>query len=432
MVIKAVHGGCSSDALLAVSTAADSYLDQVSDGAPSALADADVLAEMRQLEMVSRRLAVAWHALIGQAERRGLAGLLSMPSIAAVLQMMLRVSPAEAKRRVIAAQWCGPRVTMTGDPQGPLLPEVVAGQLAGVISAEQAQVIGTVLEKLPGTVPVEKVAAAEAQLAALAATLRPYQLGQAGERILAHLDPDGVLASDAEHHRRRELSLTPRSDGSYLLRGLLTPTCGAQLHTLLSARSAPRPSSAGVPDSRSYAQRMHDGLEEIAGFHIRRRELTNSGAPVQVIVTLTADQLSTRQGFAETSFGQLLTVDAALKLADEASLSFLLTDARGAVLAEGRSKRIATHAQTLALIARDKGCSFPDCDKPPEWTQRHHVRSWADGGSTDLDNLTLLRLSREWCGGGSGVGPGRAGWPGQAGCACRSLRRLWAVQIRRH
>jgi hypothetical protein len=60
------------------------------------------------------------------------------------------------------------------------------------------------------------------------------------------------------------------------------------------------------------------------------------------------------------------------------------------VLAEGRTKRIATRAQTLALIARDRGCSFPDCDKPPEWTQRHHIHAWSDGGRTDLDNLTLL------------------------------------------
>ena len=57
---------------------------------------------------------------------------------------------------------------------------------------------------------------------------------------------------------------------------------------------------------------------------------------------------------------------------------------------QGRTKRIATRGQTLALIARDGGCSFPGCDKPPEWCQRHHIVSWADGGTTDLDNLTLL------------------------------------------
>ena len=46
--------------------------------------------------------------------------------------------------------------------------------------------------------------------------------------------------------------------------------------------------------------------------------------------------------------------------------------------------------QTLALIARDAGCSFPGCSHPPEWCERHHLQDWVDGGPTDLANLTLL------------------------------------------
>jgi len=77
-------------------------------------------------------------------------------------------------------------------------------------------------------------------------------------------------------------------------------------------------------------------------------------------------------------------------MADEAAINLLLTDATGAILTHRRTKRIATRAQTLALIARDKGCTFPGCDTPPEWCQRHHITAWADGGRTDLDNLTLV------------------------------------------
>ena len=60
------------------------------------------------------------------------------------------------------------------------------------------------------------------------------------------------------------------------------------------------------------------------------------------------------------------------------------------VLNLGRMRRIATLGQTIALIARDHGCSFPGCDTPPEWCERHHIRAWIDGGETNLDNLTLL------------------------------------------
>ena len=56
----------------------------------------------------------------------------------------------------------------------------------------------------------------------------------------------------------------------------------------------------------------------------------------------------------------------------------------------GRTSRLATTAQTKALVARDGGCSFPGCQHPPEWCERHHIVAWVDGGPTDLDNLTLL------------------------------------------
>jgi HNH endonuclease len=44
----------------------------------------------------------------------------------------------------------------------------------------------------------------------------------------------------------------------------------------------------------------------------------------------------------------------------------------------------------MALIAREGGCSFPGCDHPPQWCDRHHILDWIDGGPADLDNLTLL------------------------------------------
>jgi hypothetical protein len=43
-----------------------------------------------------------------------------------------------------------------------------------------------------------------------------------------------------------------------------------------------------------------------------------------------------------------------------------------------------------ALHARDRGCRFPGCRAPVAWTDAHHLRPWARGGSTSLDNLALL------------------------------------------
>lgn len=387
--------GMTSAALADVAGGLSSYLGDVSAGLLGKLTDADVLAELREFEALRRRLAVVDHALVAELGRRGLAGRLVLGSTSALLQAALRLSPHEARQRVAASQVCGPRWGLTGEQLETLLPEVAAAQAAGVVSPEHARVIASTLDELPSSVDPSDVSTAEQQLVTAAAHLPPRQVGVVGQRILAHLNPDGMLASDEEHARHRSFALIPEANGGYRAAGRLTPSCGALLLAWLTPRSAPQPaadqaSAALVADSRTYGQRMHDALEELAGLAVRRTELVDSGAPAQVIISMTADQLQSRDGWAETSFGQLITVDLALKLADEASISLLLRDARGAVLSHGRTKRIATRSQTLALIARDRGCTFPDCDKPPEWCQRHHIVSWADGGNTDLDNLTLV------------------------------------------
>jgi hypothetical protein len=109
-----------------------------------------------------------------------------------------------------------------------------------------------------------------------------------------------------------------------------------------------------------------------------------------VIVTISAEDLTARTGVGESSDGTLIPAARLLELANEAQILPAVLTAPGECLLLGRSRRIASRHQTYALIARDGGCSFPGCTHPPEWCDRHHIREWIDGGTTDLDNLTLL------------------------------------------
>jgi len=56
----------------------------------------------------------------------------------------------------------------------------------------------------------------------------------------------------------------------------------------------------------------------------------------------------------------------------------------------GRRRRLVTPEQRRTLHARDKGCAYPGCHNPARWTDAHHIRHWADGGLTNLDNMVLL------------------------------------------
>ncbi|MDP8955449.1 MAG: HNH endonuclease [Actinomycetota bacterium] len=41
------------------------------------------------------------------------------------------------------------------------------------------------------------------------------------------------------------------------------------------------------------------------------------------------------------------------------------------------------------MILRDKTCRFPNCGRPAGWCEIHHIKHWADGGKTSLQNLEL-------------------------------------------
>jgi len=60
----------------------------------------------------------------------------------------------------------------------------------------------------------------------------------------------------------------------------------------------------------------------------------------------------------------------------------------GVVLNVGRKRRTVPPAIRRALEARDRGCRFPGCGL--RFTDAHHVKHWADGGATRLENLVLL------------------------------------------
>jgi hypothetical protein len=114
-------------------------------------------------------------------------------------------------------------------------------------------------------------------------------------------------------------------------------------------------------DDRSSGQRLHDALHQVCRQSLQTGDLPGCGGiPATVLITMTAEQFETRTGLATTGLGQRLTVNQALLLADESAIAWLVHNSRGGILDYGRTRRLASEGQTLALIARDKGCSFLD------------------------------------------------------------------------
>ena len=309
-----------------------------------------------------------------------------------VLTSVLGVSKREAACRVRAAEAVGPRTSMLGEALEPVRPVLAAAQRAGEVSAEKVDIIERALEKVDrrGFDPAD-IADGEALLTENARMFPPEDLKLLANRVVDGIDPDGTVPDDQLNEDRRYLHLRSTRDGAYVGDFRLTGTAGAKLKTLLDPLAKPRVDPSGEVDSRTYGQRSHDALEDLCDRQLRAGDIPDAGGiPATVIVTIDADDLTNRVGSRPDRRRHLIPTAKLLQLANSAEIIPTVLTASGAVLDLGRSRRIASRSQTLALIARDGGCSFPGCAHPPQYCERHHVREWIDGGLTNLNNLTLV------------------------------------------
>jgi hypothetical protein len=350
----------------------------------------------RAVEAERCRLEAVDHVVIAELEQRQIAGEYGRTGTVDLLVDQIRIAPAEAKARVRAAEDLGPRHDQGGQPLAPLFSHVAAAQRDGVLGAGAARVIGRCLDDLPTHLDGAQVERAEALLVELAAHLHPGLLGKAAQRLLAHVDPDGIAPREQDSQRRRGFTLHEHADGSGTPTGRLSPAAMAVWRPILDALSAPHtePGPDGQPverDDRTPAQRRHDGFLEAGMRLLRSSTLPDcGGVPVTVLARLDATQLRDRLGLATTGTGGLLPVPQLLELASEAEIIPVVCDDTGGILAYGHTRRLASTAQRKALALRDGGCCFPGCTRPPSWCEARHVIPWLDGGRTDLDNLCLL------------------------------------------
>ncbi len=387
-MVAVLTEGDAWTALAGLTTAIDDLLASTLTSLP----ERDLPELAKAVETQLRRLPVFDHALIAELDRRDVAGSLGARSTATLLVDALRITPGEARARVKAAENLGPRVGFAGEPLPPLFGHLGTAQAEGVISVEHAKVIVGVVDKLPHAIRAQYADVVESALVGHARDFEPTIVAGLGRRIRDHLDPDGTLTDAEDRHRRRGVTFHQRRDGSARGAFEFTASCAAKWQTLFDCLAKPRPTDdGGVRDPRTPEQRRHDAMEDIADRLVRRGDLPDcGGTPATVVVTMTLDQLEDRSGLAGTAHGGTVSIAEALNHAGEADIIPMVVNDAGGILSHGRTHRAATPRQRIVLAGRDRGCSFPGCHVPPAWCQAHHIRAWADGGRTDIDNLTLV------------------------------------------
>jgi len=176
------------------------------------------------------------------------------------------------------------------------------------------------------------------------------------------------------------------------LEGWLDPEHGSLVRALIEQLAARRPSTDdGVPDTRTVPERQADALIELCERARAADEFpTTGGEPPHVTVTIGWDALRSALGTAAMDYGQLISAAAARRLACDCKLIPAVLGGDSEPLDVGRALRTVPLGIRRALVARDRGCSFPGCDRPPGLCAAHHLRHWADGGGTSVENCCLL------------------------------------------
>ena len=310
------------------------------------------------------------------------------------------------------------------------LPKLSDAMRRGVVSYSKVRAITRVAR------PETEQALLDVALAGTAAHVE--QVVRGWRRV----DRTAEVAEDRRRHETRSLRTWVDDDGMVVVRGRLTPEAGAALRRALEAACEQArghdgpgsgPGADGAMDEAagelepSFAQRQADALGVVAECALAAGlDRGTAGDRYQVVVHVDGDALAERpdvpagtpcradggrrkcgsgrgcpvprrassmpavrgQTVLDEDGGIHVSAETARRLACDAGKVTMRHGSGGEILDVGRRTRTISPALRRALSARDGQCRFPGCRN--RRCDAHHLRHWADGGATALDNLVLL------------------------------------------
>ncbi|WP_052590262.1 HNH endonuclease signature motif containing protein [Luteipulveratus mongoliensis] len=327
-----------------------------------------------------------------------------------------RLEPGEASRVATVA-------AAVNQPDNVLLREAVA---AGACSARAAQVslreLGKILPVLPGFARQECLAYF-VQVAAAGGGAR--ELRHLSRWLVATYAGDRLEDQDAALERVEELSWSDLPGGLRRFIVDLAPGNAARLVAAVQAGAAPQPvvdpdTGTSSPDPRSPGKRRADAFMDLLNLAESADTSTSHGSTTKLVVTMGLDDLraehartraagaghtsadrssaGTRSGaggggsggLGVTSLGDTIDAGTIRRMACDADIIPMVLGSRSEPLDVGREQRLVKDGLRTAVVARDRCCTFPGCDRPPSFCEVHHVQPWYAGGRTSLLNSALL------------------------------------------
>lgn len=279
------------------------------------------------------------------------------------------------------------------------------------LSVDQAGVIARSIAGLPSDADEADRRRAERVMLEAANRLKLPDLRRRGERLADTMrsKQDADAAFDATVGQRERtardratLRLWDDPDGSTTSGRFTIPRAeGDLLRAVLQGLAAPRrrhlkESSAGAAAGVGGIPILPEHRDGVAFTDLLSRLPTDAlpqhgGAAATLAVLIDLDSLTGRVARAGSLAGSGTPISAgrARRQACTAGSIPMVLGGDSVPLDLGRRTRLFTTAQRLAMAVRDGGCTFPGCDKPPGWTEAHHITPWSRGGTTTVDDGAL-------------------------------------------
>lgn len=374
-----------------------------------ALDDAELLALTRLAGDV--RAAASTHAALVAAEvdRRsapelGHAGLAQAAGFRTP-QELVRVTTGSTAREAAQAVEIG-RLARGDDPREWLRPVGDAVQ-ASELSVAAAESIASGLGRPGPGISGDELAAAALQLCGEAGGLDADRLFHRAREVRAELDLAGTADREERLRQQRSLRFYRQPNGMSRLTWEMDPETAAVVKDVFDRTTSPKRGGVRFVEKRSAAladrifadQRTTEQLASDVFAELLRHgaaadstQLLSSGAPsIQVVVLEEALRTGVGAAFIEGQ-SEPVSMETVERLSCCGTVTPIKFDGKGQPLELGREQRLFSRHQRTVLAVRDGGCMFGNCERPPSWTEAHHIVPWQDGGKTNIrDGILLCR-----------------------------------------
>ncbi len=372
----------------------------------AALSDDSLLAAYSVLTQHRRHADTLAARFAGELERRssrdagytGLAQRNGFGSAETMIQSLSPVSQAEATQLIQAG-------TLMTTPATTMWESALSSALSsGSLAVAAADVIRRGLSPVADSAPAADLLTECERLLERVSLVSLDELRREARAARDRLDEAGIARREKSRRENRYLKRWVRDDGMYQGVFLLDPEAGLHVFSALDAIIAPRRgvrfvdaqaadlADAVTRDPRTNDQLLADALVDMVRLAVDADpgKLFGMRRPaVRVVVTEHTLTHDGGHGFLEGD-SQPISRESINRFVCDTGFIGIKFDRNHQVIDLGRTQRLFTEPQRLAISVRDGGCMFAGCTKAPSACEVHHIAEWRNGGQTDARDGVLL------------------------------------------